>query len=356
MLHTKLSITQRIKPINVGTRKEIRVHLMLFVSFFIVRSVVEQGQCRTENTMKFMAVKTVQPLSVSILPISARDSVSVRVPLHIYAIRIMGRTISLAGRPIINAPSITPSSPIRRPTGSRKSVKYDRSVTPPISVLARSHITVPTGRATEAARPNTDKVFSRNERTITFIKAGLRYGGSSITKEDFSVLSKVFESSFDTPKVAKIPRNTTAVRITADITELPKPTVVPMKNRVISVIIAGYLPLQGAKVLVIIAIRRSFGESIILVPVTPAALQPKPIHIVRAHFPQEPHFLKVLSRLYAIRGRSPESSSRENKGKNTAIGGSITETTQPRTRNPPSISSPVRKSGTLMLLKSSISH
>ena len=44
-------------------------------------------------------------------------------------------------------------------------------------------------------------------------------------------------------------------------------------------------------------------ESIIFAPVTPAALQPKPIHIVSACLPQAEHFLKGRSRLYAILGR-----------------------------------------------------
>jgi hypothetical protein len=35
----------------------------------------------------------------------------------------------------------------------------------------------------------------------------------------------------------------------------------------------------------IVAINRSLGESIILQAITPAALHPKPIHIVRACFP-----------------------------------------------------------------------
>lgn len=38
----------------------------------------------------------------------------------------------------------------------------------------------------------------------------------------------------------------------------------------------GKRPLQGTKLLVSIAINLSLGESIILAPTTPAALQPKP--------------------------------------------------------------------------------
>ena len=60
-------------------------------------------------------------------------------------------------------------------------------------------------------------------------------------------------------------------------------------------IIVGNLPLHGTKLFVIIAINRSLGESIILVPVTPTALHPNPIHIVKACFPQALHFANCLS-------------------------------------------------------------
>lgn len=47
----------------------------------------------------------------------------------------------------------------------------------------------------------------------------------------------------------------------------------------------GNLPLHGIKLFVKIEISFSLGESIILHPTTPAALQPSPIHIVSACFP-----------------------------------------------------------------------
>ena len=50
-------------------------------------------------------------------------------------------------------------------------------------------------------------------------------------------------------------------------------------------IIVGNRPLHGTKLLVMIAINLSRGESIIRVPVTPTAFQPNPIHIVSACFP-----------------------------------------------------------------------
>ena len=106
-------------------------------------------------------------------------------------------------------------------------------------------------------------------------------------------------------------------------------------NIVLIVISKGNLPLQGTKQFVRIAISRSLGESIIRQPIIPAALQPRPIHIVRDCLPQALHFLKQRSKQKAILGSNPESSISVNKGKKIAIGGSITEIIQPRTRNTP---------------------
>jgi hypothetical protein len=52
-----------------------------------------------------------------------------------------------------------------------------------------------------------------------------------------------------------------------------------VKNIVMIAINVGKRPLHGTKLLVMIAISRSLGESIILQPITPAALQPKPMHM-----------------------------------------------------------------------------
>ena len=54
------------------------------------------------------------------------------------------------------------------------------------------------------------------------------------------------------------------------------PKVLPAINIEAIVIRNGKRPLQGTKLLVSIAINLSLGESIILVPTTPAALQPNP--------------------------------------------------------------------------------
>ena len=86
-------------------------------------------------------------------------------------------------------------------------------------------------------------------------------------------------------------------------TEAPRPPAAPTKNMVIREMSIGRRPLQGTKLLVSMAIRRSRGESIIRQPTTPAALQPKPIHVVSACFPQAPQLWKHLSRLKATLGR-----------------------------------------------------
>ena len=65
----------------------------------------------------------------------------------------------------------------------------------------------------------------------------------------------------------------------------------------------GSRPLHGVKLAVMIAMSRSRGDSIIRHPVTPAALQPSDMQVVRQCFPQLPAFLKQLSRRLATRGR-----------------------------------------------------
>ena len=65
----------------------------------------------------------------------------------------------------------------------------------------------------------------------------------------------------------------------------------PMKILAI-VIKNGNLPLQGTNAFVSIAINLSRGESMILHPTTPAALQPNPMHMVNACFPVVHAFLK----------------------------------------------------------------
>ena len=90
----------------------------------------------------------------------------------------------------------------------------------------------------------------------------------------------VFDKILDTRNVIKTPRIITPVKISVENNDCKGDAAIPTKNIDISAIIVGNLPLQGTKQLVIIAISLSLGESIILHPTIPAALQPKPMHMV----------------------------------------------------------------------------
>ncbi len=81
------------------------------------------------------------------------------------------------------------------------------------------------------------------------------------------------------------PKRTSNVINIAGTNPFTKELDVTAKNADAMAIIVGNLPLQGTKLLVIIAISLSLGESIILHPIIPAALQPNPMHIERHCFP-----------------------------------------------------------------------
>ena len=213
-------------------------------------------------------------------------------------------------------------------------------LTPDISTFASIQIKIPAGSATETALPKTNKVLSNKERIITFPTCGVLYGGSSKVNEEGSPLSNVFDNILETIKVKNIPSKITKHKISTLKNEEKIPLLAPIKNIVIIDISVGKRPLQGTKLFVKIAINRSLLESIILHPVTPQALQPNPIHIVSACFPHAEHFLNVLSKLKAILGKYPKSSRSVKSGKNIAIGGSITATTQVKTLYAPDTINP----------------
>lgn len=89
----------------------------------------------------------------------------------------------------------------------------------------------------------------------------------------------VKERILDITRVIRIPRRIIPDRIPADNIVENGPAAPPIKNMVIIAIMVGKRPLQGTKLLVIIAMRRSLGESIIRQPTIPAALQPNPMHM-----------------------------------------------------------------------------
>ena len=211
-------------------------------------------------------------------------------------------TISFAGSPSKNAVNTVPSSPRNLPIGSKNSQIIERTDRPSTEIFAESQITAPVGAATHIARARTFNVLSSRDRTIIFFICGFRNGGISRMNDELFPFNTVFESIFEIISVINIPINTKAVSISAETTE-EKNVPSEAKNIAIIAINVGNLPLHGTKLFVSVAISRSLGESIILQPTTAAALHPKPMHIVSACFPQEPHLLKHLSRLKAILGR-----------------------------------------------------
>ena len=95
------------------------------------------------------------------------------VVVDIYAITVIGITISLAGIPRINAIKITPSNPNRRAKGSKKSAQRESRELSPIKTFAISQMIRPAGIAAMTALPNTNIVLSKIERISTFPNCGL---------------------------------------------------------------------------------------------------------------------------------------------------------------------------------------
>ena len=93
------------------------------------------------------------------------------------------------------------------------------------------------------------------------------------------------ESSFVAAKLISTAKTTSPVRPSA---ERRGEAEGPAKNMLSSASSSGKRPLQGTKLFVRIASSRSRRESMMRQPVTPAALQPKPIAIVRHCLPQAP--------------------------------------------------------------------
>ena len=113
----------------------------------------------------------------------------------------------------------------------------------------------------------------------------------------------VLDNSLETPIVIITHPSSITNSPMAAAKESPAPTAPPAKSITIIAIKIGNLPLQGMMLFVNIAINRSCGLSIMRQPVTPQALHPIPIAIVRLCLPCALHFEKKQSRLNAIRGR-----------------------------------------------------
>ncbi len=188
---------------------------------------------------------------------------------------------------------MVPSKPNNFPNGSKKAAQCDNNVASPAVTFAKIQIMNPAGAATITALPKTKMVLSNKDLTITFPICGLLYGGNSNVKEEGTPFNTVLDNNLLIANVSMTPNIMTPVNISVDSKEPVNPVaMLPTKNMDIMEIIVGKRPLQGTKLLVSIAIIRSLGESMILQPTTPAALQPNPIHIVSACFPQVLAFLK----------------------------------------------------------------
>ena len=117
---------------------------------------------------------------------------------------------------------------------------------------------------------------------MTCPTCGARYGGSSSAKADGLPRSTVILSSHVAPNVSPTLSTSAAVSSSALTSELPPAAA---KNMVMSAMSAGNRPLHGMRLLVSTASSRSRSESMIRQPTTPAALQPRPMHIVSACLP-----------------------------------------------------------------------
>ena len=104
-----------------------------------------------------------------------------------------------------------------------------------------------------------------------------------LSGEDAENVLKAFASNLD---LAKGAIDSIANVISARETAAADAKVKELAKNIDEIVIKkGKRPLHGTKLFVSTAISLSLGESIILQPITPHALHPKPIHIVRACFP-----------------------------------------------------------------------
>lgn len=99
-------------------------------------------------------------------------------------------------------------------------------------------------------------------------------------KEEGIPFNTVMERALETTKVMHTPRTMNRVRSRADSMESKAPPDTPTKNMEMMAMRVGNLPLHGTKLLVIMAMSRSLGESMMRQPTMPAALHPNPIHMV----------------------------------------------------------------------------
>ena len=125
---------------------------------------MEHGKCISVKMIMHTAVFIVHPLLLSTDISSFAADASVIAGQLWYIIRIIGSTISLAGKPSKKPERIAPSSPISLPAGSRNSDRYIISDLFSISKCASIQMTAPAGAATITALPRIKTVLSKIER------------------------------------------------------------------------------------------------------------------------------------------------------------------------------------------------
>ena len=166
---------------------------MLPVSFFIVRSVVEQGQWRSEKSIAQIAVLWVHPFWIKIERMNEVSDMSVKFDELKYIISAIGRTISFAGSPNINARRIVPSRPKKLAGASKKFEISTSRLIPFMFILFKMKITRPAGAATVTALAKINRIFVLTEFIMVLKKSGVLYGGSSKVNEDASPFKNVLD-------------------------------------------------------------------------------------------------------------------------------------------------------------------
>ena len=163
---------QKQSPTADGTATARSVCAVLPVSRRMVRSVVAHGEWKSTSRHTDSAVIAVQPFAISSVRKASSEERSVSEDRSAYMSSSSGITSSLAGSASRNAVRITPSSPKKRPIGSKKPVSA-RSASPS-PALASSQMSTPAGSATQTARRRTRSVRSSSERTSTRPICGTR--------------------------------------------------------------------------------------------------------------------------------------------------------------------------------------
>ena len=234
-----------------------------------------------------------------------------------------GIASSLAGSANKKPVKITPLIPNSRPTPSSAPEIHSNKLFPFTCHAPSAHKSSPVGAATITAWESTCSVFPKTASFRIFFSCGRRYADISNTNGIPVSLFNLLLSREDTRNVPPAPIQTAAVNTSASRRLFSRPSrTAPIARSI------GNRPLHGIIAFVQTAVSFSARVGMILHPVTPTALHPRPIHIVSAWRPEVPQRAKMWSVRKAARGRYPASSRTENRKKKIAAGGSITAVTR----------------------------